>query len=250
MKKNITAALLSLTLLLVNSVSAVAKSTTADYTGRQAIIIVAASGVGKDTVTFELLKSEDKLSKLVSHTTRGIRSNEKEGVDYHFITKKKYNQMLKKGEFAEYADVYGNSYGLAKQQITDLLDKGQDLITNVAEDGAIQLRSFFKGIGVEPTVIYLLPPSIAEIERRLHKRGTETQEVIDKRMSLLGKHIPSYKIADYVIVASEIATTKANIDALYKTARIKHYNKNQLSKDIESIEKEVAELELKMQNAA
>ena len=165
------------------------------------IIISAPSGSGKTTILRVLKKHLPDLNFSVSHTTRSPRENEQDGVDYHFIAKEKFIGMTDKNEFLEWAKIHDNYYGTAKKNITDTLQKGKDLVLELDVQGVESLRDLkYQGV-----YIFILPPSMEELEKRLTGRGTESDNQIKQRLEVGKQEIAKSHLYDY-------AVTNVNVD--------------------------------------
>jgi guanylate kinase len=142
-------------------------------------IVSAPSGAGKTSLVKALLARDAGLSLSVSCTTRPPRAGEQDGVHYHFIDEARFRHCIREGDFLEYAEVFGNLYGTREADVREALAAGRDLILEIDWQGARQVRERFRSaVG-----IFILPPSIAELERRLRGRGTDSDEVIEGRMA-------------------------------------------------------------------
>ena len=165
------------------------------------IIISAPSGTGKTTILRVLKKHLPDLNFSVSHTTRSPRENEQDGVDYHFTTKENFIGMTEHGEFLEWAQIHDNYYGTARKNIADTLKKGNDLVLELDVQGVESLRDLkYQGI-----YIFILPPSMEELEKRLTGRGTESDNQIKQRLETGKKEISKSHLYDY-------AVTNVNVD--------------------------------------
>ena len=161
-------------------------------------IIEAPSGTGKSTVIKELLKRDSNLKFSVSVTTRAKRAGEQEGVDYYYITDEQYDEYLAQDAFYEYVDSqYGSRYGTLRSEVDSFINVGQDVVFDMDWVGAEQMRQKAPD---DVVTIYLLPPSVKEVHRRLINRGTDSKEVIDKRMNMIIEKIEHWNEFDYVIV--------------------------------------------------
>ena len=138
-------------------------------------VLSSPSGAGKTTISRKLLAAEDNLRMSVSVTTRPIRPGEVDGKDYHFVTRARFDAMVADDAFLEWAEVFGNCYGTPRAQIADGLAAGQDYLFDIDWQGTQQL---YQRAGVDVVRVFLLPPSIAELEHRLSSRGTDSAEVI------------------------------------------------------------------------
>ena len=159
-------------------------------------VIAAPSGAGKTSLVRALMEREPGLSFSISYTTRRQRPNEMHGRDYFFVSRDEFDRMAGTGQFLEYATVFGNSYGTARAQVEQSLASGQDLILEIDWQGARQIRSALP----ECCSIFILPPSRAELERRLRGRGTDTEEVIVRRLGEAADDMGHWQEFDYVVV--------------------------------------------------
>ena len=144
------------------------------------IVISGPSGAGKGTICANIRKEMPNLVYSVSMTTRAPRVGEVEGVNYFFRSKEEFESLLSEDAFLEYAKVYDNYYGTPKQHVMDLLDDGKSVLLEIDIQGAMQVKERFS----DAVFIYIVPPSLTELSERLHNRGTDAKEVIDKRLSL------------------------------------------------------------------
>jgi guanylate kinase len=164
------------------------------------IIISAPSGAGKTTLCQALKKRLPDLNFSVSHTTRPPRENEQDGVDYHFITKKKFLEMTDRDEFLEWAQIHDNYYGTARKNITDTLQKGKDLVLELDVQGVETLRNLkYRGV-----YIFILPPSMEELEKRLTGRGTESDNQIKQRLEAGKKEMAKSRLYDYAVTNTNV----------------------------------------------
>ena len=159
------------------------------------IIISSPSGAGKTTITKKLILLEKNIKLSVSVTTRKPRKNEVNKKDYIFVTKKEFNQLIKKNSFLEYAEVFGNFYGTLKKNILENIKK-KNIILDIDWQGARQIKKHLPKV---TTTIFILPPSLKELKKRLTKRES-SKEFIKLRMSKAKKEITHWKEYDYVVV--------------------------------------------------
>lgn len=136
------------------------------------------SGTGKGTVCGEILKREDRLTISVSATTREKRAGEVDGETYHYVSKDDFEAMIDKGEMLEYALYNGNYYGTPKTAVESLLNDGRDVLLEIEPQGALQVKKLFP----EAVLVFLIPPTMAELKRRLLTRGRESEEEINERI--------------------------------------------------------------------
>ena len=202
-------------------------------------IIEAPSGTGKGTVIKELLKNDSNIKFSVSVTTRTPREGEVDGVDYYFVTDEQYNEFLKQDAFYEFVDSqYGSRYGTLRSEVDSFINVGQDVLFDMDWAGARQMR---KKAGDDVVAIYLLPPSIKELRRRLEGRGTDSQEVIDKRMSIILEKVKHWNEFDYVIVNVSLAETVAKIQRIISGERMRRVRQVGLKGFVNELIKEAKE---------
>jgi guanylate kinase len=177
--------------------------------GRRGIpfVVSAPSGTGKTTVCRRLVERDPQLEHSVSHTTRSQRSGEQQGVHYHFVSAAEFRRLVGAGAFVEYAEYAGNLYGTSLAAIEAPLARGRDLLLEVDVQGALQLRERRR----DACLIFLLPPSFGELERRLRSRGTDAPEVVERRLALVRRELEALPAFDYAVVNEEVEGT---VDAL------------------------------------
>ncbi len=182
-------------------------------------LIDAPSGTGKGTIIKELMKQDNKLKFSVSVTTRAPRNNEVNGIDYYFISDEQYDKYKAEDAFYEYVDSqYGNRYATLRSEVDSFLNVGEDVIFDIDWVGARQMKEKAPN---DVVTIYMLPPSIKELRRRLEGRKTDTQEVIDKRMGMVVDKIVHWKEFDYVVVCDNPEDTVEKIRRIISGERMK-----------------------------
>ena len=202
-------------------------------------IIEAPSGTGKSTVIKELLKRDSNLKFSVSVTTRAKREGEQEGVDYYYITDEQYNDYLAQDAFYEYVDSqYGSRYGTLRSEVDSFINVGQDVIFDMDWIGARQMRLKAPD---EVVTIYLLPPSVKEVRRRLVNRGTDSPEIIEKRMNLIVEKIKHWNEFDYVIVNENVEDTIYKVQKIISCERMKRVRQVGLPAFVKALVKEAQE---------
>jgi guanylate kinase len=168
----------------------------------KAFILSAPAGTGKTTLVHRLVDSCPNTVKNISYTTRKPRENEKDGVDYHFISFQEFERKINKGQFLEYAEVFGHFYGTSHESIEKLLGQGKNVMLVIDTQGALALRPSFKGV-----YIFMSPPSMEELERRLDQRQTECEESLKKRLNWAHNEMECAVHYDYHIVNQDLDET-------------------------------------------
>jgi len=179
-------------------------------------IISAPSGAGKTSLVRELLNTSNEVVMSVSHTTRAKREGEVDGVHYHFINTDSFIEMADKGEFLEHAKVFDNFYGTSQKQVEDLLASGRDVILEIDWQGASQVRRLIP----ENLSIFILPPSKKELRSRLANRGTDSEEIIDRRMRDAENEMSHYGEFDYLIVNDNFNLALEEMQAILVSNRV------------------------------
>ena len=169
------------------------------------LVVSGPSGAGKGTICQMLRDRLPDLGYSISVTTRQPRNGEVDGVNYFFKTVPEVQDMIAKGELLEYAEVYGNYYGTPRKYVMDLLDKGQDVLLEIDIQGALQIKKRFP----EGVFVFIVPPSLEELSARIYKRGTDSVDVIERRMASAAGELTYAAEYDYIIV-NDIAEKAAN----------------------------------------
>lgn len=162
-------------------------------------VVSGPSGCGKGTILGEFLK-DDRFYYSVSATTRAPREGEKDGVNYHFLTRDKFEELIRNGEMLEYAEYCGNYYGTPLTYIDKKLSEGKHVILEIEVQGAMNVRK----LRDDAVLIFILPPSLKELRRRLEKRGTESAEVVEKRIAAASEEIKSADKYDYIMINGQL----------------------------------------------
>ncbi|MDR1334707.1 MAG: guanylate kinase [Holosporaceae bacterium] len=171
------------------------------------IIISGPSAVGKTSVTEAILAMDPRISRIITTTTRKMRSSEKPGVDYYFISHGEFTTQIALDKFAEYAEVYGNYYGVWRREVDEKSRSGKCALLTMNPDGFFQLRrTMANGVG-----FFLLPPTMKDLELRMRKRNTDSEETIQRRIKMAEHEICQSKDFDYRIENHDVATTAAQI---------------------------------------
>jgi guanylate kinase len=182
------------------------------------IVLSSPSGAGKTTISRLLLDADDDITMSVSATTRPRRPGEVEDVDYHFVDDGEFDRLVDAGEFVEWAPVFGFRYGTPKAPVKDALREGRDILFDIDWQGTQQLHS---AMGEDLVRIFILPPSRAELERRLHSRGTDPDEVIADRMQRANGEISHWAEYDYVLINRDMDDCLAQVRTIVAAERLK-----------------------------
>lgn len=191
-------------------------------------VVSAPAGCGKDTILEQLFKKTDTVGYSVSATTRAPREGEVDGVHYHFRTRDEFERMIKGGEVLEYTEYCGNYYGTPRKGVEDLLAEGKDVILKIEVEGAMNIKRIFP----ECCLVFILPPSLAELERRLRKRGTETEDKIILRTKQAKSELEFAKNYDYYIVNGELEKAVNDLLAVIRAEKLRAARNAELLRSI------------------
>jgi guanylate kinase len=196
------------------------------------IVLSSPSGAGKSTISRMLLAADKEVTMSVSATTRPMRPGEVEGVDYHFVDDNEFDRMIEASEFVEWAHVFGYRYGTPKSPVKQALRLGRDILFDIDWQGARQLEPDF---GEHLVTIFLLPPSMAELEQRLHGRGQDSQEVIADRMRRAADEIDHWAEYEYVLVNRDMDRCLEQVRAIVAAERSKRVRQTGLVELVRSL---------------
>jgi guanylate kinase len=180
-------------------------------------IISAPSGSGKSTLVHRLLNTVSNLAFSISYTTRPRRSSEVHGVDYIFISRKDFEERIARGEFLEYAEVFGNYYGTNREAFETATREGKDLVLDIDIQGARQLRTAIP----QAITIFVLPPSKQVMEQRLRSRSQDTEEVIQRRLQGAATEVKNYTHYDFVLINREIEEASGQLVKIVESERLR-----------------------------
>ena len=179
-------------------------------------IVTAPSGAGKSTLIAKVLEEDKNICLSVSYTTRTPRPGEVDGRDYHFVDTATFMAMLERGEFLECAEVHGNRYGTSQAWIRAQHAAGSDILLEIDWQGAQQMRRIFSGtVG-----IFVLPPSMTELERRIRRRGTDSEEVLQRRLAAATEEMSHAAEFEYVIINNDFDEARRDLIAVVRASRL------------------------------
>lgn len=183
------------------------------------LVLSSPSGAGKSSLTRRLLAEDGEFAMSVSATTRPPRPGEVEGEHYYFVSHQRFGEMVAGGEMLEHADVFGNRYGTPRRPVEAAIAAGRDMIFDVDWQGAQQLR--MSELGGSVVSVFILPPSIAELERRLRSRAADTEEVIRRRMAQAQAEISHWAEYDYVLINDDFDLCYSRIGTIIAAERLR-----------------------------
>ncbi len=186
------------------------------------LVLSGPSGVGKGSVCERLLAEDDRLKYSVSATTRERRPHEKEGKNYFFRTVKEFHEMIDRGELLEYALVHGNYYGTPRQFVLECIDAGNVVILEIDVQGALQVKKSFPGA----VFVFLLPPSMEELEKRIIGRETESEESLRLRMKNARTEMSFVEEYEYAVINDELEKAVASVAAIVQAESLKVSRRN------------------------
>lgn len=186
------------------------------------------SGVGKGTVRQRLFERTNNLKYSISATTRAMRPGEKDGVDYFFKSKSEFKRLIDQNKLLEYAQYVNNYYGTPRKYVKETLASGHDVFLEIEVQGAMQVKNNFP----EGVFIFLFPPSIDELKRRIIDRGTETDELVRHRLSEARKEIEMMREYDYVVVNDNVAHAVEKVQAIIQSEHCKRSRVESIYKNI------------------
>ncbi len=189
------------------------------------IVVSGPSGAGKGSICRQLLNTVSEIKLSVSVTTRNPRSGEVEGENYYFVEKKDFEKLIEKDDLLEYAKVYDNYYGTPRKYVIDHIQQGKDVLLEIDIQGALQIKERYP----EGIFVFILPPSMQELKRRIIHRGSETEASLEKRFQSAFEEINYVKKYDYCVVNDHLDQAVERVKAIIKAEKCK------VTKDIEEI---------------
>ncbi len=191
-------------------------------------VVSAPSGAGKTSLCRELIDTFPEIRQSVSFTTRSMRVGERDGVDYHFVDHPTFERMKDNKQFAEWAEVHGYFYGTALETLEMASDQGVDLLLDIDYQGAAQLKKNCK----HGVFVFILPPDLTELERRLRCRGTDTEEVINRRLHVAREEISQAVWYDYLVVNDDLTSAVDKIKSIVIAERCRSNRSGDLLQQI------------------
>jgi guanylate kinase len=189
------------------------------------LVLSSPSGAGKTSIAHRLLQLEPELSLSISVTTRPRRRSEIDGRDYHFIDRTAYEAMIAAGELLEHAEVYGNGYGTPRCPVEDTLAEGRDVLFDIDWQGTQQLREARSDM----VSVFILPPSMAELERRLARRAEDAAGEVRKRLAQVAADVTHFAEYDYVLINSDLEESVTRVRQILAAERLKTHRQFGLS---------------------
>jgi guanylate kinase len=178
-------------------------------------IVSAPSGTGKTTVVERLVKVTDRLKLSRSYTSRAPRGDERDGVDYNFVSRARFEEMIASGEFLEFADVFGNLYGTSAADTRRCLESGNDVVLVIDVQGAKNVRA----VGLPHVAVFVLPPSYEVLERRLRGRSKDSEEAMRRRLEVAREEVSAFEQYDYVVINDELEPCVERLKAIVLAER-------------------------------
>jgi len=209
-----------------------------DSVARRGLMLVLSSpsGAGKTTLSRKLLDEDKNVMLSVSVTTRKMRPGEKDGRDYRFIDRRQFDALVEKNELLEWAEVFDNYYGTPKKPVMDALAAGRDVLFDIDWQGTQQLGDKAPNDLVS---VFVLPPSIPELERRLHKRAQDDYETIHRRMAKAADEMSHWAEYDYVVINRDLDQAFADVSAILAAERLKRERQPGLSDFVRSLQAKI-----------
>ena len=190
----------------------------------QLIVLSGPSGVGKSTVIAELMSQRDNIYFSVSYTTREARVGEQNGINYNFVSREEFEGMIQRGELLEHAEYVNHYYGTSLKLIQEKLEAGIDVLLDIEVQGAAKVRQRCP----DAIFIFIIPPSFEELARRLHRRNTDSEEVIQGRLEKAKVEFQQVQNYDYLVINDKVANAVAEIEAILVAAECQVKNRKQI----------------------
>ena len=200
------------------------------------LVLSSPSGAGKTTLTRRLLERDEDVTLSVSVTTRKIRPGEQDGRDYQFIDRKRFDALIAQDALLEWAEVFDNYYGTPAKPVMDALAQGRDVLFDIDWQGTQQLREKARADVVS---VFILPPSAADLEKRLHSRAQDSDEVIRGRMSRASHEMSHWAEYDYIVINHDIDEAFAEVQSILKAERLKRERRSGLTTFVRELQRQL-----------
>ena len=199
-------------------------------------VLSSPSGAGKTTLSRMLMEKVDGLQMSVSATTRPMRPGEVEGKDYFFVDQKRFDEMAREGDLLEWATVFGKSYGTPRAPVEAALGRGRDVLFDIDWQGTQQLR---EKAGTDVVSVFILPPSAADLEKRLHTRAQDSEEVIRGRMDRASHEMSHWAEYDYIVINHDVGEAFAEVHSILKAERLKRARRSGLTTFVRNLQRQL-----------
>jgi len=199
-------------------------------------VLSSPSGAGKTTLSRMLMEKVDGLQMSVSATTRPMRPGEVEGKDYFFVDQKRFDEMARNGDLLEWATVFGKSYGTPRAPVEAALGRGRDVLFDIDWQGTQQLR---EKAGIDVVSVFILPPSAADLEKRLHTRAQDSEEVIRGRMDRASHEMSHWAEYDYIVINHDVGDAFAEVHSILKAERLKRARRSGLTTFVRNLQRQL-----------
>jgi guanylate kinase len=199
------------------------------------LVLSSPSGAGKTTLSRRLLQSDNQIKMSVSATTRAPRPNEVEGNDYFFVTPEMFEKSVRDGEFLEHATVFGNRYGTPKKPVFSALESGNDVLFDIDWQGTQQLR---QQVREDLVSVFVIPPSMAELERRLRIRAQDSEGVVRQRMAKASDELSHWAEYDYLLMNDDIQHALGNLEEILRVERSRRSRQPGLARFVQNLMRE------------
>lgn len=203
------------------------------------LVIASPSGAGKTTISRTILQQNDNISLSISVTTRARRSNEIDGIHYHFITKDKFDALRQDDQLLEWAEVHGNFYGTPRANVEATIAQGGDILFDIDWQGTQQLTQKCRA---DMCTIFILPPSISALKSRLEHRAQDSAEVIEKRLRNAREEMAHWAEYDYVLINEDLAESCRDVTAILASARLWRRRQNEIGSFVSELQSQIDSL--------
>lgn len=204
------------------------------------LVIASPSGAGKTSISRTILQKFDNISLSVSVTTRQRRSNEVDGVHYHFIDKRRFEQMRDDDELLEWAEVHGNFYGTPRAQVEEQIARGEDILFDIDWQGTQQLT---RKCRPDMCTVFILPPSIAALKDRLEHRAQDSAEVIERRLRNAREEMAHWEEYDYVLINEDLEQTTEDVANILSSSRLWRRRQNEIDSFVKGLQSQIDSLD-------